>query len=110
MTVLVHDLPGRLRFRVTGLKGRPAVAASVVGRMLTLPGVTAARANAVAGSLVVEHDAGPTRRGEIMAALSARAAALAPESRTSLAATLLVEAVMQRLVERALQAAIIARI
>jgi len=112
MRILVHELPGRLRFKVPDLKEDPARADALAKAMLVCPGVIAARANALTGSLVVEHDGAPGRRGALLAAMGA----VSPPPRTTAPAHLsavmmmLADAVLQRLVERALRAAVAALI
>lgn len=62
---IAHELPRRLRLRSPDLT--PALAEAVA----VLPGVRAARLNAVAGSLVVEHDGRPETRATILRAVGA---------------------------------------
>jgi Heavy metal associated domain 2 len=56
MIQLVHDVPGRLRFRVASLKGDHRRAATLRHQVRALGGVTMASFNAVTGSLLVHYE------------------------------------------------------
>ncbi len=53
---LVHDVPGRFRFRSAKLKGDGRNAAILRGRVRALSGVTEASLNPVTGSLIVNYE------------------------------------------------------
>ncbi len=54
---LVHSLPGRSRFRLPVLKGRPEPASELASRLGGLQGVRKATACARTGSVLLEYDA-----------------------------------------------------
>ncbi|MBV8613694.1 MAG: hypothetical protein JOY66_07945 [Acetobacteraceae bacterium] len=108
MAWLLHELPGRLRAREPAIKAHPARAAALAADLRELPGVFRASANPVTGSVVVEHHGA---RGAILGALgidpeSTSAAPSASLSFRPLEA--LAAAVAERLLERALRAAVTA--
>ncbi len=107
MTTLVHELPGRLRFRVPDLKGHPERADALVAAMLARSGVITAWASTLTGSLTVEHDGASDRRAALLATLGVTAprhpAILDQMPRT---AVMLVDALIQRLIEWALHVAV----
>jgi hypothetical protein len=106
--VLVHDLPGRVRFSIGGIKGHPVRASAVAARLLDLPGVLAARANPLTGSLIVEHDGVPGRREAVLSAVEASGPVVLARHRESGIAEMLATALVERLLERALHAAVAA--
>jgi hypothetical protein len=69
--VVVHDIPGRVRFAMRSLKGNSAAAQAVCAQVVTLEGVASVRANLVTGGLVVEYHGAALTRGRIFAALCA---------------------------------------
>ena len=54
--ILVHDVPGRMRFVVAALKGDHARAAALRERLLATRLVRTADFNPITGSVVVTHD------------------------------------------------------
>jgi hypothetical protein len=106
--LLVHDLPGRLRFSLGAIKGHPVRASALAARLLAAPGILAARANPLTGSLVVEHDGSPGRREAVIAALDAGAPTDSVPARDGGIAEMLATALIERLLERALHAAVAA--
>lgn len=110
MAWLLHELPGRLRARQPAIKGHPARAAALAADLRTLSGVTRASANAVTGSVVVEHDGA---RGAILDRLGigAQSASAAPTLFPMLnPLENLAVSMAERLLERALRAAVTALI
>ncbi len=69
--VPAHQLAGRVRFRFQASAGAPFDARVIAQAVENLPGVTAARLNAAARSLVVEFDAGMTDVDRLGAAILA---------------------------------------
>ena len=67
MILLVHDLPGRLRFRTSRVKGDRRAAAALRRRARALPGITRAILNPVTGSLILHYEGGPDTRDAIVA-------------------------------------------
>ena len=117
--VLVHDVPGRLRFVAPVLKSEPDRAATLHTCLCQLDGVRAIRFNKLAGSVIVEYD---TRTGTREAVLQAlpdagcrlvlrRSQALAPSGTTELTVaravlTAIFHSVLNRAVETAIGAVI----
>jgi Ca2+-transporting ATPase len=56
VTVLSSAVPGRVRFRVTALKGQERLASSLAERVSTDTAIRGAQANAVTGSVLVRFD------------------------------------------------------
>jgi len=110
MAWLLHELPGRLRAREPAIKGHPARAGALAAELRKLPGVIRASANALTGSVVVEHHGA---RSAILGVLG-----IGPESASAVLAPspisgpleALAAAVAERLLERALRAAVTALI
>jgi hypothetical protein len=126
MIILVHDVPGRLRFFAPRVKRDQRAAAALRRRARAVPGVAAASANPLTGSLLVHHDGALATRARILDALEVadpgpalappppppprrepvRAAAPSPTTRGDAIAELVANAVAERLVERALRMAV----
>jgi Heavy metal associated domain 2 len=110
MAWLLHELPGRLRAREPAIKGHPARAAALAADLRKLPGVIWVSANALTGSVVVEHHGA---RSAIFGVLgigpeSASAVSTPPPMSGPLEA--FAAWVAERLLERALRAAVAALI
>jgi hypothetical protein len=67
--ILVHELPCRLRFRVQCLKHDNQRAERLCGRIAAVPGVVAASASPLTGSVVVTHDGHTATRERIVRTL-----------------------------------------
>jgi hypothetical protein len=66
MVQLVHELPRRIRFVVSSLKGDRFGAATFSARFQVLGGVTAATLNPLTGSLIVHYDGSAETRDRIL--------------------------------------------
>jgi copper chaperone CopZ len=53
---LVHSLPGRIRFRLGGIKGNPDQAREIETRLATVKGMQGVQASYVTGSVVAKYD------------------------------------------------------
>lgn len=53
---VVHALPGRIRFKLDGLKGNPARARELEARLATVRGMHRVQANSLTGSVVARYD------------------------------------------------------
>ncbi len=53
---LVHALPGRIRFKIDGIKGNPEQARDIESRLATIPGMHHVEANSMTGSVVASFD------------------------------------------------------
>jgi hypothetical protein len=53
---VVHALPGRVRLKVAGIKGNPALARRVQQQLAQVPGIKEAAAQAATGSLLIYYD------------------------------------------------------
>ncbi len=71
---VVSALPGRLRLRVSGLRGDRDRAAVLERRLQHLPGVTAVEANPLTGTILVFFDPRAIRQAEIVTVAEAREA------------------------------------
>jgi hypothetical protein len=69
---VLSSTPGRLRLRVSHLRGLPARAAALTAKMSSLPGTLSARASALTGTLLVEYDPTLTTVDTIRRALDTR--------------------------------------
>ena len=76
--VLVHEVPSRLRFRVQGLKHDSRRAERLRDRIAAVPGVVAASANPLTGSLIITHDGRVATRERIATALDAQGHSVPP--------------------------------
>jgi hypothetical protein len=65
----VHAIDGRLRVKVTTVKGSPAKAAEIAGRLRALEGVRHVKANPITGNVLVLYGPGQIDREEVLAAL-----------------------------------------
>ena len=74
MVYTVHHVRGRLRIRNLGIKRSERDAARYCDVVRCLPGVHAASASALTGSVVIEYDPGITDHLEICQLLGAHAA------------------------------------
>jgi hypothetical protein len=72
MVYAVHQVPGRLRIRNPAIKANERAAASYSDVVRCLPGVHAARASRVTGSVVIEYDPRVTSADELLQLLEAR--------------------------------------
>lgn len=73
--------PGRIRVRVDGLRGNPALADVVAAPLRALPGIRLTRANHLTGTVLVEYDQTAIGARDILAALES-SAALSPVETT----------------------------
>ena len=69
--VLVHEVPCRLRCRVQGLKHNSWRAERLRDRIAAVPGIVAASASPLTGSLIITHDGRVATRERIATALEA---------------------------------------
>lgn len=76
---LVHQLPGRVRLRVSGVALTPDELSLLTEAMVKLPGVIACVGRLVTGSLIVEHDGDFSRIAEHAASQGLFELAEAPE-------------------------------
>ncbi len=53
---LVHSLPGRLRFKLEGLKGKPGQAREIEARLAGVRGMHGVQASSLTGSVVAKYD------------------------------------------------------
>ncbi len=79
--VLAHELPCRIRFRVPGLEHDRQRAERLRDHVAAVPGVTAASASPLTGSLIIVHDGQAATRTRIKAALEACGHLVLPEAR-----------------------------
>src|SRR5919197_5946002 len=104
MVFAIHHVPGRLRIRNLRIKGNAGHAARYCDVVRCLPGVFAARASAVTGSVVIEYDVDITDRAQLLRLLEAkRTGALARRAKL---VEKLGEVLVQRLLERSATALI----
>lgn len=112
MLIPVHDIPGRLRFRLDPLRGDSRKAAMLCARVRAIEGVRSASVNPLTGSLIVCHDGSAEVRRNILAALDAIGPRPAAASRTAgveaTLADILAGAIADRIIERVLRAAVTA--
>ncbi len=78
MMLYIHHVPGRLRLQTPKLKRRPLAARSACNAAIGIPGVTAARANAMTGSLLVSYDRHRTTPATLWQALREHGLAAGP--------------------------------
>lgn len=114
MMQLVHDVPGRLRFRVASLKGDHRRAATLRHQVRALGGVTMASFNTVTGSLVIHYKTAQGAKESIIDGLNALAQGaieVTPLQRPCPdLADIVSDMIVERLVERAIQMAVAALI
>ena len=114
--VLAHELPCRIRFRVPCLEHDRQRAERLRDRLAAVPGVAAASASALTGSLIILHDGQAATRTRITAALEACGHSVLPEARALARAAVrggdaqagvhpLVRVLAETLLERLLQTA-----
>lgn len=113
MVLPVHDIPGRLRFILPVLRGDRRQAAALRARMRAVEGVTSALANPLTGSLTVKYIRAEATRKRILANLAEFGPAIAPpesarSARTRAMADQLANAIVERIVEGVLRAAVAA--
>jgi hypothetical protein len=65
----IHAIDGRLRVKVTAVKGSPAKAMEIEGRLRAFGGVRHVKANPTTGNVLVLYTPELIARGEILAAL-----------------------------------------
>ena len=117
----MHELPGRLRFSLRVLRRDSSCATALRDQLGALPGVATATASALTGSVLVTHDGSSATRERILRTVDRFERALSPEcsklpepllrlsgDRTAPAAHPLVRAIIEKLLERVLGAAIAA--
>ncbi len=71
MVAYLHHVPGRLRLKLPSLKGDSEIAAAVERDLAVIPGVTAAIANPVTGSLIIHYRHREIAAEDLWAALQA---------------------------------------
>ncbi|HYZ31251.1 MAG TPA: hypothetical protein VE684_03090 [Crenalkalicoccus sp.] len=122
MMILVHDVPGRLRFEAPRAKRDLRAAAMLRRRARSIDGVTSATVNPVTGSLVLRYDGFFTTRAQILASLGAQERPVAaspismarPERRLALTprgeaiAEMIADLIAKRLVDHAVKVAVAA--
>jgi len=115
MVTPIHEIPGRFRFALPGLRGNPRAAAALRARIRAIEGVRSAQANPLTGSLIVRYDGAAQTRKSVFDGLggfapdpSAPAPAPAALSPAGTVANVLTKALMERIIERALRAAVAA--
>jgi hypothetical protein len=64
--VHLHALDGRLRIKITALKGSPQKAQEIERRFQTCEGITQVTANPVTGSVLILYDSQQIKQGEIL--------------------------------------------
>lgn len=110
--VLTHELPGRLRFSLPGLRRDGRGAAQLRDRLAPQPGVGSVSVSALTGSVLVIHDGRAATRERIIGMLQAVAGAAAggrpvlrtPVHCTAAAAQTLLHRSIEVLLEHALRA------
>jgi hypothetical protein len=65
---IVHALPGRIRFRIRGIKSDPGRAAEIEQQLTGRPGVRQVRTNPTTGSLLLHFD--PQQQDSVLSTLS----------------------------------------
>ena len=108
MIFAIHHVPGRLRIRNLRIKGKAGHAARYCDVVRCLPGVYAARASAVTGSVVIEYDPSITDQAALLRLLEAEQRDAS--ARGEKLVEKLGEVVLQRLLERSATALIAALI
>jgi copper chaperone CopZ len=118
--ILAHELPGRLRFSLPGLRGDAERAAALRDALAGLAGVQAVNANALTGSVLVRHDGDAATRDRIVGAIrlagyrlmsdsAARGTTVRAGTRPAAAfAEPLIQAAVEKLLERMLLSALTA--
>ncbi|MCS6786422.1 MAG: heavy-metal-associated domain-containing protein [Thiobacillaceae bacterium] len=53
---VVHFIPGRVRLRAAGLKGRPQLAQQLQAAFAAVPGVKSIEVNTLTGSVLITYD------------------------------------------------------
>ncbi|MBV8914974.1 MAG: hypothetical protein JOZ05_18285 [Acetobacteraceae bacterium] len=116
--VLVHELPGRLRFSIQALRHNVQRATALRAQLAALPGVAAVSANALTGTLLVTHDGHTATRNQIVGTLVSTGFALSSDQLAARPVPLratqtlgthpLVEAAAEKLLEHLLTAFITA--
>jgi hypothetical protein len=119
MFLLVHEVPGRLRFAASALKRNAAAGAAVCVGLRELPGVTYARANPYTGSVIVHYDGAPATRLDVLSHIgtvplpAAGSAASIPAAASASGRDLadrIAHAMAERLLERMVRIAVAALI
>ena len=108
---LVHELPGRLRFSLPYLRRDGRRAATLRDRLAALPGVLAASASPLTGSVLVTHDGQIATREQVIATIEGSLPLPSldrPALQTSAAVHQVVHSLVETLLERALEALIAA--
>ncbi len=112
MLTPVHDIPGRLRFRLALLRGDRRAAAALRRRVRAIQGVHAVSANPLTGSLIVHHDDAAATRVHIATSLAEFRPAMArrdpEEGFAGKFADVLANAIAERLIEHAMRVAVAA--
>ncbi|MBV8095104.1 MAG: hypothetical protein JO110_18115 [Acetobacteraceae bacterium] len=115
--LLVHDIPGRLRFIAPCLKGNRQQLAALGKRVRVLNNVTAASVNPITGSLIIHYDSDAAVRARILQHIRAEHEALertpaaarfqeAPAGHIRAATDFVADALANWLVERVVQCAV----
>lgn len=69
MSFYIHHVPGRLRVRTQSFRCQSSLAATVVGRLSALDGVSDVATNPRAGSITVRYQPGRCTQAELLAVL-----------------------------------------
>ncbi len=70
MSCYLHHVPGRLRIKTPSVKGCPARAREIEGKLGTIRGVTMVSANIITGSILITYDSASVNRDDILNVLS----------------------------------------
>jgi hypothetical protein len=76
---IVHALPGRVRLKIAGLKGDPALAGEAQTKLGGVPGIKETEANPITGSLLILYDQNQLMSLESLARLSEILTQLLPD-------------------------------
>jgi len=66
MTDYIHALDGRMRIKITAVKGSPAIAEEVTGYLLGSHGIVEVNANPITGNVLVLYDTSHLSQGRIL--------------------------------------------
>jgi hypothetical protein len=110
MTDYLHALDGRMRIKITGVKGSPAIAAEVTRYLLSSYGIDEVNANPITGNVLILYNTNQVSQGGIINLLQDAGylsrAARVPASQGEGLVSVLAKAVM----ETALQSMVMALI
>jgi copper chaperone CopZ len=111
MSLLAHEVPGRLRFVVSRLRRDPRAAALYRRDLRAVPGVHAVRVSVVTGSVTVLHDGRRQTRDEVVGHVNREAPGTFVTVRQMPAVThdvpgLIADALAKRIVEMVVRVAV----